>query len=55
MAVTKMAQTNKGTFCKVNPPALIFKTVEIKLIAPNNEDSPAKCKLNIAKSTLPPE
>jgi hypothetical protein len=27
----------------------------IKLIAPNNDDIPAKCKLNIAKSTDPPE
>lgn len=24
-----------------------------KIIAPNNEDTPAKCKLNIAKSTEP--
>ena len=27
----------------------------MKFIAPNNEDIPAKCKLKIAKSTLPPE
>jgi hypothetical protein len=27
----------------------------IKLIAPNNEDMPARCKLKIAKSTEPPE
>jgi hypothetical protein len=27
----------------------------MKFIAPNNEDTPAKCKLNIAKSTEPPE
>jgi hypothetical protein len=27
----------------------------MKLIAPNREDIPAKCKLNIAKSTEPPE
>lgn len=27
----------------------------LKLIAPNREDTPAKCKLNIAKSTDPPE
>ena len=30
-------------------------TVVMKLIAPNNEDTPAKCKLKIAKSTDPPE
>lgn len=27
----------------------------MKLIAPNNEDIPVKCKLKIAKSTEPPE
>jgi len=27
----------------------------MKLIAPNNEETPAKCKLKIAKSTEPPE
>jgi hypothetical protein len=27
----------------------------IKLIAPNKEETPARCKLKIAKSTLPPE
>lgn len=27
----------------------------MKLIAPNREDTPARCKLNIAKSTEPPE
>jgi len=27
----------------------------MKLIAPNREDIPARCKLKIAKSTEPPE
>ena len=27
----------------------------VELIAPNNDDTPAKCKLKIAKSTDPPE
>jgi hypothetical protein len=27
----------------------------MKFIAPNNEETPAKCKLKIAKSTEPPE
>jgi hypothetical protein len=27
----------------------------VELIAPNKEETPARCKLNIAKSTLPPE
>jgi hypothetical protein len=55
MAVTNIAQTNSGNLCKLIPLVLIFKTVVIKLIAPNKDDIPAKCKLKIAKSTLPPE
>jgi hypothetical protein len=55
IAVTKIAQTNKGNLCKDIPLVLIFKVVLMKLIAPNKEDTPAKCKLKIAKSTLPPE
>ena len=27
----------------------------MKFIAPNREETPAKCRLNIAKSTEPPE
>ena len=33
----------------------MFIAVHIKLIAPNKEETPAKCKLKIAKSTEPPE
>jgi hypothetical protein len=33
----------------------MFNVVLIKLIAPNKEDIPARCKLKIAKSTEPPE
>ena len=33
----------------------ILNIVVIKLIAPNNEETPAKCKLKIAKSTEAPE
>jgi hypothetical protein len=33
----------------------MLSIVTIKLIAPNIDDKPAKCKLNIAKSTAPPE
>jgi hypothetical protein len=36
------------------PRHLIFIIVLIKLIAPNIEEIPAKCKLKIAKSTEPP-
>ena len=55
IAVTKIAQTKRGNLCKDIPLVLIFKVVLIKLIAPNKDDTPAKCKLKIAKSTLPPE
>ena len=44
-----------GNLCKLIPFVLILSTVVIKLIAPNNEEIPAKCKLKIAKSTLAPE
>jgi hypothetical protein len=54
-AVIKTAHTNKGNLCIVIPGALIFKIVVIKLLAPSIELTPARCKLNIAKSTAPPE
>jgi len=53
--VTSIAQTNKGIKCIRIPGTRILNTVAIKLIAPNNEEIPAKCKLKIAKSTAPPE
>ena len=55
IAVTKIAHTNKGNLCKLIPFVLIFITVVMKFIAPSKEETPAKCKLKIAKSTLPPE
>jgi hypothetical protein len=55
IAVTKIAHENRLILCKLKPPALIFNTVLIKLMAPNSEDTPLKCKLKIAKSTDPPE
>jgi hypothetical protein len=54
-AVIKTDHTNKGSLCMVNPGALILKIVVIKLIAPKIDAAPAKCKLNIAKSTEGPE
>lgn len=33
----------------------MFRVVDIKLIAPNKLDTPAKCNEKIAKSTEPPE
>jgi len=36
------------------PGVLILIIVVIKLIPPNNDAAPARCKLNIAKSTPAP-
>jgi len=54
-AVINTAQTYKGILCINIPGHLIFKIVTIKLIAPKIEETPAKCKLKIAKSTEGPE
>jgi hypothetical protein len=53
--VITQVQTNNGICINDIPGALIFIIVVIKFIAPNIDDIPAKCKLNIAKSTPPPE
>jgi len=42
IAVTNIAHENKLILCKLNPPALILRTVEIKLIAPNKDETPLK-------------
>jgi len=55
MAVIKTAHTKRGNLCIVIPGVLIFRTVVMKFIAPNIEEIPARCRLNIAKSTEPPE
>jgi hypothetical protein len=54
-AVINTDHTNKGNWCIPIPGALMFIIVVMKLIAPNIEDIPAKCKLNIAKSTAAEE
>jgi len=53
-AVTKIAHPNNGTLCNTCPGIRIFIIVVMKFIAPNKLEIPAKCKLNIAKSTDPP-
>lgn len=55
IAVMNTAQTKRGSLCIVIPGALILSIVVIKFIAPKIELIPARCKLNIAKSTDPPE
>ena len=52
--VIKTAQANKGILCIYIPGARIFITVVIKFIDPAIEETPAMCKLKIAKSTLAP-
>jgi hypothetical protein len=54
-AVTRTDHTNKGTRFQRIPGHLIFIIVTIKFIAPAIDETPAKCKLKIAKSTEYPE
>jgi len=54
-AVINTAHAYNGNLCINIPGARILKIVTIKFIAPKIEDAPAKCKLNIAKSTDGPE
>ena len=53
-AVIKTDQTNKGVLWKYIPGARMFITVVMKLTAPAIDDTPAMCRLKIAKSTLAP-
>jgi hypothetical protein len=53
-AVTTTAHPNKANLCNLIPGLLIFNIVVIKFIAPNKLLTPARCKANIAKSTLGP-
>jgi hypothetical protein len=54
-AVIRMAQTNRGIVWRVIPCARILKMVTMKLIAPSKEETPARCRLKIPKSTAGPE
>ena len=51
----KTDQTNNGNRLKYKPGHRIFIIVTIKFIAPAIEETPAICKLKIAKSTAQPE
>ena len=55
IAVTYIAHTNKGTLWKAIPTVFIFIRVDMKFMAPNKEDTPAKCNEKILKSTAAPE
>ena len=49
------AHTKRGKRSIRIPRARIFQIVEIKFTEPAKDEAPAKCKLNIAKSTDFPE
>jgi len=51
IAVINIVHTNNGIIVKYIPKHLIFIIVTKKFIAPAIEDTPAKCKLKMAKST----
>jgi len=53
-AVTTTAHPNNANLCNLIPGLLIFKIVVMKFIAPRRELIPARCKPNMAKSTLAP-
>jgi hypothetical protein len=52
--VTKTVQINKGNLSRPIPRARIFNIVVMKFIDPAIEPAPARCKLNIARSTESP-
>ncbi len=54
IAVIKTDQANKGILSNPSPNTRRFNNVLMKLAAPNNEETPAKCKEKIAKSTEAP-
>jgi len=54
MAVINTAQGNKGIRSANIPIVRRFLRVLIKFTAPKSEDTPAKCKEKIAKSTEAP-
>ena len=55
IAVIKTDHANKGIMSKFIKEERMFIMVEIKLMAPKIEETPAKCNLKIAKSTEIPE
>jgi hypothetical protein len=54
-AVIRTDQTNSGMESKDIEEERMFIMVVIKLIAPRMEETPARCKLKIARSTENPE
>jgi hypothetical protein len=54
IAVKKTDQTNRGTWSQVSPGARILIIVVIKFTAPRMEETPARCKLKMERSTEAP-
>ena len=54
MAVKNTDQTKRGISSATRPDPRMFIIVAIKLIAPRIEDTPAKCRDRMAKSTDEP-
>lgn len=54
-AVINIAHIKSGNLCQYINGILIFMTVVIQFMEPINDAAPDICKLNIAKSTAPPE
>lgn len=54
MAVINTAHTKSGIRSMRSPSTRIFKIVVIKLSAPRIDDTPAKCREKIARSTEGP-
>jgi hypothetical protein len=55
VAVINTDHTNNGIASNVIEEVRMLKIVVIKLMAPKIEETPAKCKLKMAKSTEIPE
>ena len=53
-AVTRIDQTNSGILCSVMPGARMLKIVVMKLIAPSNDEAPARCSAKRVKSIAGP-
>lgn len=53
-AVIKTDQANKGTWSMLIVGVRMLTIVEIKLIAPKIEETPAKCREKMARSTAGP-
>jgi hypothetical protein len=55
IAVTSTDQGNNLMRSRTSPNVRVFLSVLIKFTAPRREDTPAKCREKIAKSTDEPE